>query len=113
MLIELTEQYIDAFSSKDIVKISSLLEDFFCLEDPIIKRVEGKQACIDMIQGIFDSCEKITFVAKNIFQQDKTTIIEFELMLDKTALQGVDIIEWENDKMKELRAYLDVPCEDK
>ena len=49
------------------------------------------------------------FSAKNIYQDGQTTIIEFILKLDDTVLTGTDIIEWEDNKMKELRAYLDVP----
>ena len=36
-------------------------------------------------------------------------MIEFNLQLGDTILTGVYIIEWENSKMTELRAYLDIP----
>ncbi|ECQ2983089.1 ester cyclase, partial [Campylobacter jejuni] len=43
----------------------------------------------------------------NIFQDKDITFIEFILMLDGIRLEGVDIIEWKDGKIVELRAYLD------
>jgi len=110
MLIELTKQYIEAFDNKDIKKVTELFTDDFVLEDPVVKRIEGKIEVEEAIHGIFNSCNSLSFQAKNIYQDKQTTIIEFELKLDNTILSGIDIIEWENNKMKELRAYLDIPC---
>lgn len=112
MLIELTQQYIEAFDNKDLKKCAELFIDDFALEDPVVKRIEGKNEVLQAIKGIFDSCNKLTFEAKDIYQDNKTTIIEFILKLDDTVLTGTDIIEWEDNKMKELRAYLDIPCGD-
>lgn len=109
MLKELTEKYIEAFNNKDLDKCVQLFTDDFALEDPVVKRVEGKKEVLKTIKGIFDSCSTLDFNAKNIYQDGNTTIIEFTLKLDDIVLSGTDIIEWENNKMKELRAYLDIP----
>jgi hypothetical protein len=42
------------------------------------------------------------------FADGETTLIEFVLTLDDKVLTGIDLIEWRNGKMRELRAYLDV-----
>ena len=109
MLKELTKKYIEAFDSKDLNKCAELFTEDFTLEDPVVKRIEGKDKVIKVIQGIFDSCTTLDFNAKNLYQDNETTIIEFVLKLDDTILIGTDIIKWENNKMKELRAYLDIP----
>jgi len=109
MLKELTLKYIDYFNNKDLEKLSELFTNDFSLEDPVVKRIKGKESVLQAIKGIFDSCEDLSFKAKNIYQDNETTIIEFILKLDDTILTGTDIIEWENNKMKELRAYLDIP----
>lgn len=110
MLKELTQLYINAFDAKDISKIAELLSETFALEDPGIKRIEGKNRVLEAIQGIFDSCQQLSFQAKNIYQDKTTTIIEFILQLDETVLTGTDIIEWNDEGlMNELRAYLDIP----
>jgi ketosteroid isomerase-like protein len=109
MLKELTQKYIEAFTSKDLDKCAKLFTEDFVLEDPVVKRIEGKEEVLKAIKGIFDSCTTLDFSAKNIYQDNQTTIIEFILKLDDTVLMGTDIIEWEDNKMKELRAYLDIP----
>ena len=109
MLIELTKSYIEAFDSKDLNKCAELFTEDFLLEDPVVKRIQGKTEVLEAVRGIFDSCDSLTFSAKNIFQDGQTTVVEFILILDNTMLTGVDIIEWENNRMKELRAYLDIP----
>lgn len=109
MSIEQTKKYIEAFSAKDISSIRKLLTNEFALEDPVVKRVEGKENALNSIQAIFDSCKELSFSAKNIYQDGNTTIIEFLLNIDGTTLEGVDIITWDQGEMVELRAYLDVP----
>jgi len=109
VLKELTKKYIKAFDSKDLEKCAELFTENFALEDPVVKRIEGKAEVLKAIEGIFNSCNSLAFNAKNIYQDDQITIIEFILKLDDTILTGVDIIEWEENKMKELRAYLDIP----
>ena len=108
-LLELTKSYIEFFDKKDLDSVARLLTNDFVLEDPVVKRVEGKQKALEKIKEIFDSTKKLSFCAKNLFQEGNTTIIEFSLILDDTALFGVDIIEWQEEKIKELRAYLDIP----
>ena len=86
-----------------------MCEDFD-LEDPVVKRLEGRFKAIEAMENIFASCHHLDFRAKNIYLvKPNTTIIEFSLQLDNTHLQGVDIIEWKNNKLKEIRAYLDIP----
>ena len=109
MLKKFTKQYIEAFDSKDLNRCAELFTDDFALEDPVVKRIEGKEEVLKAIKSIFDSCATLDFSAKNIYQDDQTTVIEFLLKLDDTILTGTDIIEWEGNKMKELRAYLDIP----
>lgn len=109
MLKNLTERYISAFASKDLAAVAALLEEGFALEDPVVKRVVGKAAVLEAIGKIFSGCKQLDFHAKKIFQDGHTTMIEFILVLDDTRLEGVDIIEWHDGRMRELRAYLDIP----
>lgn len=109
MLKNLTEEYIHHFTTKNLSGIESMLADSFILEDPVIKRIESKVEAIKAIKAIFDSCQDLSFSAKNIYVDGNTTLIEFSLKLDSVTLTGVDIIEWSEGKMHQLRAYLDIP----
>ncbi|MEI7712958.1 MAG: nuclear transport factor 2 family protein [Rhodospirillales bacterium] len=108
MLKDLARAYVAAFDAKDAEACAALMAEDFALEDPIVTRIEGRAAAMEAVRGIFASCAKMSFVARNIFQDGDTTLIEFVLTLDGKALTGVDVIEWRNGKMHELRAYLDV-----
>ncbi|MTV39980.1 nuclear transport factor 2 family protein [Duganella radicis] len=105
----LTEAYIRAFDARDLNAVGALLTDDFSLEDPVVKRIEGKAAALAMMKGMFEGCKALSFRAKNIYVDGATTLIEFTLDIDATHLEGVDIIEWQGDRMRALRAYLDIP----
>jgi hypothetical protein len=81
----------------------------FALEDLVVKRIDGKVEVLNAIKSIFESCDTLEFNAKNIYQVNQTTVIAFTLKLDDIILTGSDIIEWENNFMKELRAYMNIP----
>lgn len=106
MLKGLTKKYITAFNDKNLKEIAILLNENFILEDPVVKRIEGKDKCLSVIQNIFESYKELNFSTKNIFQDKNTTFIEFILMLDGIRIEGVDIIEWKDGQIIELRAYL-------
>ena len=108
MLKGLTQNYIDAFASKDLGAVMSIFSGDAVLEDPIVNRVVGKKSISEVIGRIFNECESLNFGAKNIFEANgDVTIVEFVLEIDSVQLDGVDVIEWRNGKIIELRAYLD------
>lgn len=109
MLKNLTKAYIKAFNDRDLKGVCALLDEDFVLEDPAVKRIEGKQKALEAVENIFNSCKNLEFKAKNIYKDGQTTLIEFILKLDEVKLEGVDILEWQEDKIKKLRAYLDLP----
>ncbi|EAJ8483788.1 nuclear transport factor 2 family protein, partial [Campylobacter jejuni] len=51
MLKKLTEKYISAFNKKDINEVANLLNENFVLEDPVVKRIEGKEECLKAIEN--------------------------------------------------------------
>lgn len=109
MLKKLTEDYIKAFSARDLKALSSMLTDDFVLEDPVVKHIEGKELALSTMKNMFESCIDLDFRGKNIYQEGNTTLIEFTLKMDAIVLEGVDIIEWSGERIKQLRAYLDIP----
>ena len=100
------------FDAKDLQGCAALMHDSFALEDPIVKRVEGKEAVLAVVAGMFESIADLQFRARNIFVDGNTSLIEFALTADGKVLTGVDVIEWRDGKMTELRAYLDVRFHD-
>lgn len=108
MLKELTESYVAAFAAKDLEGCAALMHEGFALEDPVVKRVEGKKAALEVVAGIFNSIQNLGYHARNIFVDGNVSLIEVVLDADGKVLTGVDVIEWRDGKMTEMRAYLDV-----
>jgi hypothetical protein len=108
MLKDLTRAYVAAFHARDPEAVAALMAPGFALEDPVVVRIEGREAVMDAVRNIFAAAERFAFEARNIWQDGDTTIIEFRLTLDDKTLTGVDVIDWQDGKMMELRAYLDV-----
>ena len=107
---ELTEKYITHFNDKNLNQAVELLHEDVILTDPA-NRFSGREQVSDEMKKIFDSSENLSFSAKNVFYdtERQTSIIEFALDLDGVHLEGTDVIQWEDDKIKELRAYLNLP----
>jgi ketosteroid isomerase-like protein len=107
MIIQNTRNYIAAFDSKNLQEVSQMLDEEVVLFDPANPEgLFGKVAVLKMIEEIFKQFEKLNFLAKNIFFDGDNAIIEFALELNEKKLQGVDIIVWNGNRIKELRAYL-------
>ncbi|EOD80108.1 hypothetical protein D515_00678 [Grimontia indica] len=106
-LHSLTEQYVDAFDSKDLDKVGAFFDENFALTDPS-KSVKGKSNVLAYIKGIFDSVGDISFTAKNIIVSNNAfSVIEFELIIDGTKLIGTDVITWNTEGlMTKMDAYL-------
>ncbi len=109
MSLSLSKQYVAAFGARDLAAVGALLADQVSLEDPVVKRIDGKPAVLQMMAALFASCQTLAFTARQIYVDGDSSIIEFVLELDATRLQGADIIEWRDGKMHALRAYLDIP----
>jgi dTDP-glucose pyrophosphorylase len=106
LIEKLTKLYVRFFHTRNIAGVAAMLIDAFALEDPSVKRLEGKQAVLAYIKGIFDSNPDLSFHARNIIAEEALSVIEFGLDIAGQKLKGTDVIEWEGRKMKELRAYL-------
>ena len=106
-LIKRTQEYIKAFDSKNIDEVSQFFADESELFDPANPNgVKGKSNIINMIEGLFKEFEILEFKAINIFEDKNTSLIEFKLILNDKTLTGVDIIDWQDNKITSLRAYL-------
>jgi dTDP-glucose pyrophosphorylase/predicted SnoaL-like aldol condensation-catalyzing enzyme len=106
LLAARTRHYVTFFHQRNLAGVRALLTDDFALEDPVIGRIEGKEAALGYIAGIFREHPQLRFSARQVVADGATSAIEFELQLGERVLRGVDIIEWQGDRIKELRAHL-------
>ncbi len=94
-----------AFNNKDLNGVEELFHENVSLIDPNVS-VIGRADVIIAVSNIFDSFGKLEFNARNIYIYRDSSIVEFELNLDGHFYIGVDIIDWDNGKIINLRAYL-------
>src|SRR3989338_4621667 len=110
---ELLRCYFDSFSRKDLDSIAAIMAENIELQDPVVGLVRGREAVLQINRDIFASAKNLSITIKRIFGQDGVYGAEFSLLLesekgDVSTLEGVDIIEVENAKIRRLRAYFDV-----
>jgi ketosteroid isomerase-like protein len=57
-LKDLSRAYVAAFNARNVPGCAALMADDFALEDPVVKRVEGRDAAMRVVEGLFASCNK-------------------------------------------------------
>ena len=106
-LRNLTEDYIHNFNKKDITAIGQMLHPTeCCLSDPENIFLGAKNVEME-IKNLFEF-STLVLEAKNLYvcEENDTSFIEFKIQLNDNILDGVDIIEWKDNKITALRAYV-------
>jgi hypothetical protein len=98
-----TLKYIESFNEKDAGQVLNLLDDNVRLKDPG-NEFFNKEEVASFLSELFKN--EISFSARNIICEGNLSVIHFDLKLNDQELSGVDIIEWNNGKIKSLIAYL-------
>ncbi|HSX38714.1 MAG TPA: nuclear transport factor 2 family protein [Chlamydiales bacterium] len=104
----LTLQFAQFFNNKDALGIGSLLDDDFILYDPG-REVRGKANMVEEFQKQFRETEKVIYEVVNAYEDGRVGILEFRIAFGEKLFYGVDLLEWENGKIKELRCYYNPP----
>lgn len=104
-LESLTKSYMRAFASKDLDALLHMFSQTATLTDPN-EDLSGRDQIISFLSKLFSDVDIIVFDAKNIYIDGRTSIIHFALKLDGLLLEGVDVIEWFDQEIVSLTAYL-------
>jgi predicted SnoaL-like aldol condensation-catalyzing enzyme len=107
---ELTNDYFEAFSSKDEDKLRELYSEDFSLRD-WLSEAKGKEKVLDINKQFFNAYPNFELKVLKTYTEGNTTVSELNILIndplegDKDIL-AVDVIEFsEEGKMKTLRAY--------
>ena len=98
--------YARFFNDRNIAGLTAMLDEDFALEDPAVRRLEGKRAVLDYIRKVYQQNDKLKFVLRTVTATEKRSVIEFVLVLGDQRLCGTDVLEWSGCQLRELRAYL-------
>jgi len=106
-MIEKACNYFEAFSSKDLDKLSELYSKDVTLADWDPLFFDGKEEVLNANKTLFDSVESVNITVKKIGSNDKNVFAEIDILINcNTQLFVVDILEFDQDqKIKSIRAY--------
>ena len=102
----LTELYSRFFRDRNIAALSAMLSDESVLCDPNVGRIEGKQNVLEFVNKIHNENPSLDFAPINIVASCCLSIIEFTIKLSSGTISGVDLVEWNDYKICNLRVYL-------
>jgi ketosteroid isomerase-like protein len=102
--VSLVLKYFTAFSEKRI----DILEEMFTDDVELIdwdNHAQGKDAVLLANIAIFDTVKNIEIYIDQIGDGSDTVFAEIKVIVDGTTLNVVDVITFENNKIKKIRAY--------
>jgi hypothetical protein len=106
-MIEIACNYFEAFSNKDLEKLSQIYSDNVSLADwePIF--FDGKNSVLEANKNLFDSVDSVNIIVKRIGLNDKNLFAEIDISINNTIqLFVVDILEFDEfNQIKSIRAY--------
>ena len=106
-MIEQACIYFEAFSNKNLEKLSELYADNVTLSDWSPLFYDGKENVLDANKNLFDSVDSVQITLKRFGINTHTVFAEIDILInDDTQLFVVDILEYDKDnKIKSIRAY--------
>ena len=106
-MIEQACIYFEAFSNKNLQKLSELYAENVTLSDWEPLFFDGKQSVLYANKSLFESIESINIIVKRIGSNSNNVFAEIDILIDKnTHLYVVDILEFDKDnRIKSIRAY--------
>ena len=106
-MIEKACDYFEAFSNKDLEKLSELYSDDVSLADWEPLFFDGKESVLSANKNLFNSVQSVNILVKRIGSNDKNVFAEIDILINENIqLFVVDILEFDEDnKIKSIRAY--------
>jgi ketosteroid isomerase-like protein len=109
-MMEIIEQYCEAFGRKDLRAVAGLLTEDVVLEDPFCT-ASGKPAVLAVYRGLFANDIRRLDVLRSFRLNDSMIAFEFELELvdpqgATVEVIGVDCLTLREGRICHLRAYL-------
>ena len=99
--------YLEAYSEKDLQRISVMLADNIVLRDWKIS-VSGKDAALAETAKNFKSADSVDIEILHAYESEDTVAGELKITVDKSeVLHVVDVVSFDAEgKIKSIRAYL-------
>lgn len=106
---DLSWQFAECFSYKDLKGLSALFHSDVSLYDPSLKWVKGKEKVIEVLKIGFETFQHVSYKVIEMFEDRETTILRFEIVMDDKKFVGVDFLKWQDQKLIDLIYYYNPP----
>lgn len=108
-IYDLTKSYCNAFNDKNILLIEKMFEDNVTFKDSFSEEIKGKKSVIEFYSNLFKSSNRgdHLFDVIDITTSGNKSFIEFNLTLNEKKFQGIDILDWNNNLIKNIKAYVE------
>lgn len=106
---DLSWQFAECFTHKDIEGLSDLFHNDLSLYDPALKWVRGKEKVIAVLKSGFETFQRVSYKIIEMFEDRETTILRFEIVMDDKKFVGVEFLKWQDQKLIDLICYYNPP----
>lgn len=104
-LFECTSHYAAAFGQRDLPGVARLLAADVVLSEPA--GIFHGPAVLDFVRNLFETHPGLVFETVRIHVVSPTiSVMEFRLELGVRQFEGVDILEWNQGRIRNIRAYV-------
>lgn len=92
------QKWMDYFASHDPASLPGLLHDDVIFRSPVVfSPQEGKATTMAYLSAAGDTLGGADFRYVRIFDCGMRAVLEFETLMDRKYINGVDLIEWNAD----------------
>jgi ketosteroid isomerase-like protein len=98
-------EYFDAFSAKDLKRLSTLYADDVVLSEWNENVFTGKVAVLEENRKLFEQFKSIRIVVNNSGENNRTSVNEITVYLDDKKVKVVDSISVVGEKITNIMAY--------
>ena len=113
-LVKLTTDWNDAWNSRDAEKLASFFGDSGTYYEPDLpKAVSGKNGLAAVAQRTWDEWPSVKFEMVSVTMDAPRVALEWRTTAThksgkEVQLEGVDVLTWDGNKIREARVYYDV-----
>jgi len=106
-MIQLVQDYFDAFSAQNLEKLSELYSDTVILNEWNENVFVGKQQVLEANKKLFEQFKniKIEVITSKTDKDYRVSLNEIKVKLDTESVKVVDIIRFYNNKITSITAY--------
>ena len=106
-MIQLVQDYFDAFSAQNLEKLGELYSDNVMLNEWNEKVLVGKEKVLEANKKLFDQFKsiRIEVVSSSTDENYRVSLNEIVVKLDDQKVKVVDIIRFFDDKITSVTAY--------